>query len=358
METACRSPQRLKKHLLSKNPPKLHSHGCKMNIHYNSQHIVKYANHRELCSQPHPIFVIVLVGPDEQPFGIQKDFLCDRSKYFKEYLASQNQDTLEHVVKLPEASSEVFGLAQHYLFTGQVISDVSNTPSYENLVGLWKLGHKLDIEGLCDKTLEAMIECRKLTQRIPSTPLLIQVWKETPEGSSIRKLLLSWAAEYMRSSDARAEFAKSLPQEVLSELVVTMSSFDNTPLVQAPVAPLPNTTTASHGKNVHYLDGPNDEQTLGTAKRSRRASVGSAAPLPLLDSKGNLGRKAPRTSLNASVKPQKRRSSAAFADARTFTTAQKLDFCADLLTRMLSGPGTSNDSLYKDAIYRGKTDTM
>lgn len=283
-----------------------------------------------------------MVGPDELPFGIQKDFLCYRSAHFRHYFANQDHDTVEHIVKLPEASREVFGLAQHFLFTGQVAHDASSAPSYEDLVGLWKLGHELEIEGLCDTTLETMVECRKLTQRIPSTPLLIKVWKEIPEGSTIRRLLLSWAAEYMRSSDARTEFAKSLPQEVLSELVVTMSSFDNTPLVQAPVTPLPNVTNAGAAKNVHYLDDRDDEETMGSAKRNRRASGGaSSGPFTTVDLKPGLSRKASRPSLNVPVKPQKRRSTASAADSRTYTTAQKIDFCADLLTRMLSGPGRS-----------------
>lgn len=200
-------------------------------------------------------------------------------------------------------------------------------PSYEALVGLWKLGHKLGIKGLCDKALTAMIDCRRITETIPATPLLIQVWKDTPEGSSIRKLLLSWTAEYMRSSDARAEFAKSLPQEVLSELVVAMSSFDTvpTPEEQPAAVALPSVTPR---KNVHYLeDEPENE-----AKKSRRTS-GTSVNTPLsadrsIKARGSLPKPASR-----------RRTSAGFAEARDFTTAQKLEFCADLLTRMLSGPG-------------------
>lgn len=217
-----------------------------------------------------------------------------------------------------------------------MISDASNVPSYEALVGLWRLGHKLGINGLCDKTLEAMIECRRLTQRIPATPLLIQVWQDTPEGSSIRVLLLSWAAEYMRSSDARAEFAKSLPQEVLSELVVTMSSFDTTPVVQAPANPVERTLGDLPRKNVHYLEEPSDEEVLAKIKRGRPSGAFTNAP-SVLDPKSAINRKGPRTSL---PKPQRRRSSGlAFADSRIFTPAQKMNFCTDLLTRMLSGPG-------------------
>lgn len=293
---------------------------------------------------PHPIFVIVLVGPDEEPFGIQKDFLCSRSRYFRDHFKGQTQETVEHLVKLPEATGEVFGLVQHYMYTDKIIADASKTPSYESLVGLWKLGHKLDVKGLCEKTLDAMIECRRLTERIPSTPLLIQVWKDTPEGSSIRKLLLSWAAEYMRSSESRAEFAKSLPQEVLSELVVTMSSFETQSPVQAPPVSAPQTTPSVPRKNVHYLDDGVEELPAASLKKSRLGSTSNTAS-PLSESTknpGSLQRKPSRTLL---PKAPRRRSSNTVLDESSFTTAQKLEFCADLLTRMLSGPGKTTFSI-------------
>ncbi|CAM1511530.1 Fc.00g090430.m01.CDS01 [Cosmosporella sp. VM-42] len=287
--------------------------------------------------QPHPIFVIILVGPDEHPFGIQKDFLCDQAEFFEKHFAETGTDEkLENIVKLPNTTKEIFGLAQNYLYTAEVISDVNNVPSYESLVGLWKLGYDLGIRGLCDKTLEAMIDCRRLTERIPATPLLIQVWKDTPEGSSIRTLLLSWAAEYMRSSDARAEFAKSLPQEVLSELVVAMSSFDTSPTVQiSAVEPTPGASTTPR-KNVHYLEEESEDEVLKNTKKNRRSSGFPSALSPVIKEPA-LSRKPSRSSLPKP--PQKRRSSAAYIDGKLFTTTQKLDFCADLLTRMLSGPG-------------------
>ncbi|OAQ69083.1 TFIID associated protein [Pochonia chlamydosporia 170] len=283
--------------------------------------------------RPHPIFVIILVGPGEQPFGIQKDFLCFRSEFYQKYFAeNQTEDTVEHVVKLPDTTPEVFGLTQNFLFTGKIMSDNEGVPSYESLVGLWNLGHKLGIEGLCDKTLEAMTECRRLTERIPSTPLLVQVWRDTPEGSSIRMLLLSWAAEYMRSSDSRAEFAKSLPQEVLSELVVAMSSFElATPAQTQSESPIVPASDLPR-KNVHYLEDQSDDD-LNNIRKNRRMS---GPPIIVARTEQPLGRKGSRTPL---PKPQKRRSSAAYVDGRSFSTNQKLDFCADLLTRMLSGPG-------------------
>ncbi|RSL98790.1 hypothetical protein CDV31_012467 [Fusarium ambrosium] len=266
---------------------------------------------------PHPIFVIILVGPEECPFGIQKDFLCARSEFYEKHFAEMSSlDKVEHLVKLPNTTKEIFGLAQHFLYTDKVISDESNVPSYEALVGLWKLGHHLGIKGLCDKALDAMVDCRRITERIPATPLLIQVWKDTPEGSSIRKLLLSWTAEYMRSSDARAEFAKSLPQEVLSELVVAMSSFDTAPVVEratesAIVVPS-ITAAATPRKNVHYLEDELDSE----AKKNRRISG-----IPVSNP----------SSADRSIK-------ARVTLPKPAHGAEDGILC-DLLSRMLSGPG-------------------
>ncbi|UKZ60295.1 uncharacterized protein TrAtP1_001577 [Trichoderma atroviride] len=306
-------------------------------------------------TQPHPIFVIILVGTDEQPFGIQKDFLCDRSEFYQKYFQENAAEpAIEHIVKLPDATPQVFGLIQSFLYTGKIGDENINANSYESLVGLWKLGHKLAIKGLCEHTLEAMVECRRTTGRIPATPLLIQVWRDTPEGSSIRVLLLSWAAEYMRSSDARAEFAKSLPQEVLSELVVTMSSFETmAPPAPPTPTPAPTATAATIAiaaappssiksssapittvirKNVHYLDELTDEEALGAKKKNRRSSGISSDT-------GSSRKQNRKSGSSPPLKPQRRRTSAAVLEGKTFSTQQKLDFCADLLNRMLSGPG-------------------
>lgn len=219
-------------------------------------------------------------------------------------------------------------MAQSFLFSDTVVVKPNSIPSYESLVGLWRLGHKLEIDGLCDRSLLAMTECRQITQRIPATPLLVQVWKDAPEGSTIRTLLLSWAAEYMRWSDARADFAKSLPQEVLSELVVTMSAFDNLPLVTGRHQSCPAPPADLARKNVHYLEEDSSEETLMANKRNR---ISGTILSPLDASRRNLSNPLP--------KPQKRRSNGHHVDGRSFTTAQKLNFCADLLSRMLSGPG-------------------
>ncbi|GKT92965.1 ankyrin repeat-containing protein [Colletotrichum tofieldiae] len=285
--------------------------------------------------QPHPTFLIVLVGPDEKPFGIHKDFLCARSTHYRDHFKKEiaTPDTVEHVVKLPHTTPEVFGLAQLFLFTGQVSEEVDKFPSYEALIGVWKLGHELGVQTAYSADSRHS--------------LLVQVWKDTPEGSTIRKLLLSWAAEYMRSSDARAEFAKSLPQEVLSELVVAMSSLEQQP--SPPAAPADTASAEpTPRKSVHYLEEDSDDEREHLSKKNRRAS----APLPASQNNNSksFARAPPPPVRKAAVvaaaaatprpKPvvQKRRSIATVPSGE-ISTEKKVEFCADLLDRMLSGPG-------------------
>ena len=331
-------------------PPSLNpSPGCKSLRTETQTHGSRLTPPPPSSSQPHPIFVIALVGPDETPFGIQKDFLCSKSTFYRHFFDESPDSGLENLVRLPETPVEVFAYAQNFLYTGRVFPSLDNLPTYEVLIGVWKLGHAMGIEGLCDATLEAMAECRRATQHIPATPLLVQVWKDTPEGSSIRKLLLSWAAEYMRSSESRAEFARSLPQEVLSELVVAMSSLDS------PGNLLDVVVGASASGGAQRRSAPTAEldEAEGRPAKKRRASDAAAngASSAVGASNSAAGRKpgGPRASLPGSKpgpKPgSKRRTSAAVLGAQQFSANQKLNFCADLLARMLSGPGRPSQPL-------------
>lgn len=303
--------------------------------------------------EPHPDFVIVLVGTEkeERPFGIQKDFLCAKSAHYRKHFAAQGENDIESIVKLPDTRVDVFGLAQHFMYTNAVIPRDTPMPSYEVLVGVWKLGHNLGIHGLCDQTLEAMMEVRQATECIPAAPLLVQVWKDTPEDSSIRKLLLEWAAEYVRSSEANKEFAKSLPQEVLSELVLAMSRPDTSPLIQlGGGSPATFSQAPPQRKVVHYLDQEEEEDIelpYMPPKKARRSD-----PLP----NGSTSKAAPRKpkapASVAKAAPRRRSNPVANGEQQEFGPEQKLMFCQDLLARMLSGPGElpSTEKLHRAAV--------
>lgn len=294
--------------------------------------------------QPHTIFVVVMVGPDEIPFGLQKDLLCSVSGHFQRYFDEAPDNVIEHVVRIPETTPGVFGLAQNYMYTHEVWPDDHTVPSYEDLFALWQLGSKYEVDGLCDKTLECMQEVKQRTRQIPGATLVSHVWAETAEGSPIRRLFLQWAEEYFQSSEAPSDFAKSLPQEFLCELVVEMSAIGAGSA--SPATASPGAAIAALGaprKNVHYLAAdPSEDDAARSLKKQRQnppapdaagaaRALGSAAPVPS---------RPPRKSLPVSgKKPTAGRRISGAAPPGGFTDAQKVEFCADLLGRMLSGPG-------------------
>ncbi|KAI2635992.1 putative Bromodomain testis-specific protein [Xylaria nigripes] len=275
----------------------------------------------------HALFCIILVGENEEAFGIQKDFLIAKSSHFREYFAEKKEQQVEEVVRFPNTDPVVFGLAQLFMFTGTITTAPQPLPGYDLLIAVWKLGNELGIDGLCEEALNAMSEYRAATNSIPATDLLVKAWNETPEGSPIRALLLSWTAEYIRSSESRAEFTKSLPQEVLSELVVVMSHLNSTPAVQVKSVASP---PSGLQKNVHYRDHESDERDSKATKHRHSDAV-----------QNRVAKKTtPRPSQPATPKPHKaKRSSINVGDEGQFSPNNKLSFCADLLNRMLSGPG-------------------
>lgn len=153
-------------------------------------------------SEPHPIFVILLVGPEEIPFGIQKDLLCAQSPYYRQEFAQSRVDKVEHIVKLPSTDIITFGCFQNFIYTGSVYDKRGGqiVPDYTILMGVWKLATQLRMAPLRVAVLDAMAERRQQTGFIPSTTLLVEAWRQTEDGSGLRKMLIEWAAEHSRFS--------------------------------------------------------------------------------------------------------------------------------------------------------------
>ncbi|KAK0118295.1 hypothetical protein ONS95_012590 [Cadophora gregata] len=289
--------------------------------------------------EAHPIFVIILVGPDEIPFGVQKDLLCSQSPYYREYFTKNGGDNqVEFIVKLPDTTVDIFGCFQTFIYTGKVYDKAHGRaiPDYQLLMGVWKLATKLRMAPLRVAVLDTMSERRQETSCIPGTPLLIQAWKETREGSGLRHMLIGWAAEHMRTSpEARNAFAKSLPHEILSELVVVMSELPATP-VFTPQA------VRHHQPAVQPIAPPQIELDPApphpSKKRSRKSDIGSstaAGPDDLYEIKPVAKKQARRS------EPMRRKSKAQISssDGAPLSPEADLEYCRGMISRMVLGPG-------------------
>ncbi|KAI1345028.1 TFIID associated protein [Xylariaceae sp. FL0016] len=322
------------------------------------------SNSREFdWSKPHPHSIILLagIGDEAEAFSIHRDLLFMKAPWFEKFFADretkkaeqaqkadgepvprgdkQNTEEDATVAHLEDVDPELLGLAQRHMYTGSIKpNNTKQMLGYEKLVDAYKLAHRLGMEEMCNEVVEVMKESYESSHLVPGPSLLVKVWKDTPEGSIIRRLLLKWAVAYIRSSETRAEYTKSLPQEVLSELVVAMSHLEAAPISE------PTPSSQIRRKTVHGLahdSADESDQPKSKAAKIRHSDAHNPRPfsgevrLPVskkVQSRASLPSQKPKP-----MKVKRPRVHAG-SNGREWTAKQKLVFCDDLLSRMMSGP--------------------
>jgi hypothetical protein len=141
------------------------------------------------------------------------------------------------------------------------------------------------------------------------------------------------------SPEIRNAFAKSLPQEILSELVIVMSDLPATP-AYTPQAP-------KH--QLHFNHAEIDlEQPRPSTKRSRKSEVSTsvaatATAVPVGDEpfevKPTVKKVARRSEPNRRTSNNRRTSGQGSAEIIPLSPEKDLEFCRDLIMRMFKGPG-------------------
>jgi hypothetical protein len=124
----------------------------------------------------------------------------------------------------------------------------------------------------------------------------------------------------------RTDFAKALPQEILSELVVVMSDFPAAPGLLPPPQPV------KHMIDDEPVDGEVEQPRI--VKRIRR-SGGE----PCVNADNAVEFKHATTKIVRKSDSSRRNSRRASVPATPLTPDQELDFCRGLIERMIRGPG-------------------
>jgi hypothetical protein len=136
------------------------------------------------------------------------------------------------------------------------------------------------------------------------------------------------------SPEIRNAFAKSLPQEILSELVIVMSDLPATPAY----------TPQAQKHQLHFNPSEIDiEQPRPLTKRSRKSEVAIPA-VPLGDEPVEIkpppAKKAARKSEpNRRASNNRRVSSQVTTEVHPLSPEKEMEFCRDLIMRMFKGPG-------------------
>jgi hypothetical protein len=137
--------------------------------------------------------VIVLVGPEEQPFSVYKDIICASSKFFKAACSERWIEGKEKKVRLPEVKPSVFqgyiawlcsGHYQMQASRGDPLDVINATTTA--MIEMYILGDVLDDIRFRNKMMERLVS-RNLGC-CPQITTICMLWERTTTMSPLRKM--------------------------------------------------------------------------------------------------------------------------------------------------------------------------
>lgn len=160
-----------------------------------------------------------MVGSKEQCFIVHRDMVCNRSKFFRVACSARWKEGQEKIVRLPKLRPSVFDMYMDWTYFGEIASNVTGSVT-GGLISLYVLGDMLDDRDLRNKVMEALQVKFHKKRASPSPGHLLWAWKNTTEGSMLRK----WAMDVviLRSRKHFAKHASEYPPEFVQQIAVKL----------------------------------------------------------------------------------------------------------------------------------------
>lgn len=188
------------------------------------------------------------VGPDEVPFGVHKDLLCQYSTFFRNALNGGFKESKENTVKLPDETPAMFRIIVDWLYYQRL---PESSPEYVKTVA------ELDVEphamgGLEDEWDElamlirvyifaekyhmGQLKCEVLLRQelndhgCHAYETVIKAYKELPENSKLLdEMATIYATSFVPSDDSlkEATLRKALPRDFLVRVMIISGKIRN-----------------------------------------------------------------------------------------------------------------------------------
>lgn len=139
--------------------------------------------------------VQVRVGSDKAICKLHKKILCNVAPYFAAAFKGGFVEAREQVLELPDENSAMFNRFQLWVYTRHLLAEgeTDTDISWGLLVGLYIFGEKCGVPDLQNAAIDVLIRKQSSANEIP-TYLLLRVYANTLEGSSLRRLFVDWTA--------------------------------------------------------------------------------------------------------------------------------------------------------------------
>ncbi|KAL5341992.1 hypothetical protein BJX70DRAFT_357511 [Aspergillus crustosus] len=167
------------------------------------------------------------VGPDETPFDVHLELLCDSSPYFNTLYKDRTDSAISDVpITLPDADPDVFAEAISWMYRGQLSADLATRDCGMNFCfELWVLAEKFEMPSLQNQAVgiyKMRVDNSPLTS-LPSTQTIEYVYSHTKPASPPRHLLVDvWLRRgtLPKFSDRKTGIPRAFLEDLCERLLV------------------------------------------------------------------------------------------------------------------------------------------
>lgn len=171
----------------------------------------------------------MLVGEEEKRFVLHKAIVTTKSAFFRAACSGRFKESTDKIVRLPESDVASLEVYLQWIYTGNIVvvnaEEVTEEEAkdgssrYLALAELYVLADHLDDIHLRNAVIDAIVDLRMAIGRCPPPKVPAVAYKETPEGSNLRKLLTDY---YTSCNDVKwfKENGSTLPQGLMVDIVV------------------------------------------------------------------------------------------------------------------------------------------
>lgn len=188
------------------------------------------ANHGHSEIDDFDNLITVLVGSEEHRFMLHQDAICGKSKFFTAACSKKWREGQERLVRLPEIRPSTFKIYCGWVYTGQ-IADIAHTRESDKddrvaeksqLVDLYLVADALDDIKLRNLAVSTLFKSMQVHGTILSAVAIQWIWRATPSGSNIRKMLVDVTVSRMKDTSFEGYLLQYPPEFVQDVAVAAM----------------------------------------------------------------------------------------------------------------------------------------
>ncbi|CZT21632.1 uncharacterized protein RCC_07497 [Ramularia collo-cygni] len=173
-------------------------------------------------------YITVLVGPEKKAYIVHENTIVHHSAFFRAACLGRFKESKERLVRLPEASCDIFEILIHWTYTKEILiqgigfaADRQGIRRYRRLAATWVLADQLEVRELRNATIDSILKLQKEIKVKPSFGAMTIAYQQTTEHSTLRALIRDSYTRGFPSKWLKTISREKFPLEFLFDCAVS-----------------------------------------------------------------------------------------------------------------------------------------